>query len=112
MLSGMHIYFYVFLQSGADETKQQTIINRESLELGKELGQGEFGSVLMGVWVDPIGERVSGNQFEHIQLSPCLLREKWSHNLILMVLNQSIAPIFLLVANFYLLGSSSFEDTS
>ena len=71
-----YIYsFCVLLRSGADETKQQTIINRESLELGKELGQGEFGSVLMGVWVDPIGERVSGNQFEHVKVSPCFLRE-------------------------------------
>ena len=43
---------------GADETSQQTIINRDSLELGKELGQGEFGSVLMGVWIDPVGKRV------------------------------------------------------
>ena len=55
----------LFFDSGADENKQQTIINRDSLELGKELGQGEFGSVLMGVWVDPVGERVCAFQSLH-----------------------------------------------
>ena len=46
------------MSSGKDDAKQQTIIARESLELGKELGQGEFGSVLMGFWMSPAGERV------------------------------------------------------
>ncbi|XP_032240951.1 tyrosine-protein kinase HTK16 isoform X2 [Nematostella vectensis] len=35
-----------------------TLINREALELGSELGQGEFGSVLRGVWRDPKGKKV------------------------------------------------------
>ena len=34
-------------------------IKRETLVLGRELGQGEFGSVLMGVWTNPTGEKVS-----------------------------------------------------
>ena len=38
---------------------QQTLITRESLELGAELGQGEFGSVLKGVWTDPEGKKVT-----------------------------------------------------
>lgn len=38
---------------------QQTLITRESLELGAELGQGEFGSVLKGVWTDPKGNKVT-----------------------------------------------------
>ena len=37
---------------------QQTLIVRQSLELGTELGQGEFGSVLKGVWTDPKGNKV------------------------------------------------------
>ena len=37
---------------------QQTLIMRQSLELGAELGQGEFGSVLKGVWTDPKGKKV------------------------------------------------------
>ncbi|XP_031568891.1 tyrosine-protein kinase HTK16-like [Actinia tenebrosa] len=36
---------------------QHTLINREDLELGSELGQGEFGSVLRGVWKDPKGKK-------------------------------------------------------
>ena len=40
---------------------QQTLITRQSLELGAELGQGEFGSVLKGVWTDPKGNKVKGN---------------------------------------------------
>ena len=38
---------------------QQTLIASESLELGAELGQGEFGSVLKGVWTDPKGGKVT-----------------------------------------------------
>ena len=38
---------------------QQTLITSESLELGAELGQGEFGSVLKGVWTDPKGGKVT-----------------------------------------------------
>lgn len=33
----------------------------QSLELGAELGQGEFGSVLKGIWTDPKGNKVKGN---------------------------------------------------
>lgn len=36
----------------------QTLITRESLELGPELGQGEFGSVLKGIWTDPKGDKI------------------------------------------------------
>jgi len=39
----------------------QTVIPSESLEMGKELGLGEFGSVLKGVWTSPQGEKVSGH---------------------------------------------------
>jgi len=35
------------------------LITRQSLELGAELGQGEFGSVLKGVWTDPKGNKVN-----------------------------------------------------
>ncbi|KAJ7324070.1 hypothetical protein OS493_030243 [Desmophyllum pertusum] len=38
---------------------QQTLIVSQSLELGAELGQGEFGSVLKGIWTDPKGNKVS-----------------------------------------------------
>ena len=34
-------------------------IRRDSLTLGRELGQGEFGSVLMGVWCTPEGNKVN-----------------------------------------------------
>lgn len=40
---------------------QQTLIVGQSLELGAELGQGEFGSVLKGVWTDPKGNKVKGD---------------------------------------------------
>ena len=42
-----------------DESKPQTIINLNELEKGAELGQGEFGSVLRGVWTNPNGPAVS-----------------------------------------------------
>lgn len=41
-----------------DSNPQQTVIPREALDLGKELGVGEFGSVLKGVWSNPDGEKV------------------------------------------------------
>ena len=37
---------------------QSTLIMKQSLELGAELGQGEFGSVLKGIWTDPKGNKV------------------------------------------------------
>ena len=37
----------------------QTVIQSDSLEMGQELGLGEFGSVLKGVWTSPQGEKVS-----------------------------------------------------
>lgn len=46
------------VQSQAPMQSQQTLITRQSLELGAELGQGEFGSVLKGVWRDPKGNKV------------------------------------------------------
>ena len=45
----------------APTQSQQTLITRQSLELGAELGQGEFGSVLKGVWRDPKGNKVKEN---------------------------------------------------
>ena len=41
------------------EQKPQTIISKNELELGAELGQGEFGSVLRGVWRNTSGKAVS-----------------------------------------------------
>lgn len=46
------------VQSQAPMQSQQTLITRQSLELGAELGQGEFGSVLKGVWTDAKGNKV------------------------------------------------------
>lgn len=43
---------------------QQTLITGQSLELGAELGQGEFGSVLKGLWTDPKGKKVYFSPFE------------------------------------------------
>lgn len=47
-----------FLLAKPQSSVQQTMIPRESLELAQELGVGEFGSVLKGVWTSPDGERV------------------------------------------------------
>ena len=44
---------------GNTTQSQQTLITRQSLELGAELGQGEFGSVLKGAWTDPKGNKVT-----------------------------------------------------
>ncbi len=54
---------------------QQTLIFRQSLELGTELGQGEFGSVLKGVWTDPKGNKVKRNAVNHVTkvLQRCVL---------------------------------------
>lgn len=49
-----------------DESKPQTIINLSELEKGAELGQGEFGSVLRGVWTNPSGPAVSTLHFPSI----------------------------------------------
>ena len=56
---------------------QQTLITSESLELGAELGQGEFGSVLKGVWTDPKGGKVTRaasllNGFKNIPGKACV----------------------------------------
>ena len=34
-------------------------IDADNVVMGRELGQGEFGSVLMGVWTNPEGKKVS-----------------------------------------------------
>lgn len=47
---------HICIPSG--KSAQHTLINRQDLELGSELGQGEFGSVLRGVWKDPRGNKV------------------------------------------------------
>lgn len=56
------LYHYttsLFLSVKPQESNpQQTVIPREALELGKELGVGEFGSVLKGVWNNPNGQKV------------------------------------------------------
>lgn len=39
-------------------TDQLEDIDPDSIALGRELGQGEFGSVLMGVWTNPNGKKV------------------------------------------------------
>ena len=49
---------FVLSMAGYPVQSQQTLIMRQSLELGAELGQGEFGSVLKGVWTDPKGKKV------------------------------------------------------
>ena len=46
-----------------DESNLQTIINLSELEKCAELGQGEFGSVLRGVWRNPNGAAVSISTF-------------------------------------------------
>jgi len=51
------MYFLPFVANPMQS--QQTLITRQSLELGAELGQGEFGSVLKGVWTDPKGNKVT-----------------------------------------------------
>lgn len=38
--------------------KEARIIPSESIQIGRELGTGEFGSVLMGVWKDTNGKQV------------------------------------------------------
>ena len=51
---------------------QQTLIVSQSLELGAELGQGEFGSVLKGIWTDPKGNKVNWNVSDHsLSFNPC-----------------------------------------
>ena len=54
-----------FSCSGNPKQFGQTLITRESLELGPELGQGEFGSVLKGIWTDPKGDKVSLECLSH-----------------------------------------------
>ena len=41
------------------DTYQMVAIKEDSLHLGEELGQGEFGSVLRGTYRSPDGKRVS-----------------------------------------------------
>ena len=51
-----------------DSNPQQTVIPREALDLGKELGVGEFGSVLKGVWSNPDGEKVLTIKIQNVQI--------------------------------------------
>jgi len=100
---------------GADENKQQTIINRDSLELGKELGQGEFGSVLMGVWVDPVGERVPValktlhedklTQGEQEFLREARVMSNLNHPCIVRLLGVCLGPPMILVQELVTMGA-------
>lgn len=70
-----HLLWISPLVFSAPMQSQQTLITRQSLELGAELGQGEFGSVLKGVWRDPKGNKVKENfQFGWRIFLTCLLK--------------------------------------
>ena len=61
------------VDSEDNEGKPQTIINLSELKKSAELGQGEFGSVLRGIWKNPNGTEVSiqyWDLFNPIELSP------------------------------------------
>ncbi|XP_065056009.1 tyrosine-protein kinase HTK16-like [Rhopilema esculentum] len=100
---------------GSDETKQQTIITRDSLELGKELGQGEFGSVLMGVWINPNGERVSValktlhedklTQGEQEFLREARVMSNLNHPCIVRLLGVCLGPPMILVQELVSMGA-------
>ena len=75
---------------------QSTLIMKQSLELGAELGQGEFGSVLKGIWTDPKGNKVRRSMWHDLVL--CL--SQYQNGSTPAVMNSS-GPEFSLLQPLY-----------
>ena len=79
----------------APTQSQQTLITRQSLELGAELGQGEFGSVLKGVWRDPKGNKVKENfQLGWRNFLTCLFQSLSTSNPTFALLPCSVIHVY------------------
>lgn len=94
---------------------QQTMIPRESLELAQELGVGEFGSVLKGVWTSPDGERISValktlhqdklQQGEKEFLREARVMSQLNHPCIVRLLGVCLGPPMILVQELITMGA-------
>lgn len=58
------------LVTPSPKTDTMVYVKKELLELGQELGQGEFGSVLMGVYHAPEGRVSIACTYIHTPVSP------------------------------------------
>ncbi|CAH1245005.1 TNK2 [Branchiostoma lanceolatum] len=103
----------VRVEDGPD--KAQKLIPRESLQLGRELGQGEFGSVLMGVWTSPDGKEVpvalKTLRGEHIQhgeqefLREARVMMGLDHFCIVQLIGVCLGPPMMMVQELVSMGS-------
>lgn len=94
---------------------QQTVIPRESLQLGKELGLGEFGSVLKGVWTSNTGEKVAValktlhqdklQQGEKEFLREARVMSQLDHPCIVRLLGVCLGPPMILVQELVSMGA-------
>ncbi|XP_066920050.1 tyrosine-protein kinase HTK16-like [Clytia hemisphaerica] len=94
---------------------QQTVIQKDSLELGQELGVGEFGSVLKGVWKSPSGEKISValktlHKDKLLQGEKEFLREarvmsQLDHPCIVRLLGVCLGPPMILVQELVTMGA-------
>eukprot|EP00058_Branchiostoma_floridae_P007806 XP_002593294.1 hypothetical protein BRAFLDRAFT_83841 [Branchiostoma floridae] len=101
------------VEDGPD--KAQKLIPRESLQLGRELGQGEFGSVLMGVWTSPDGREVpvalKTLRGEHIQhgeqefLREARVMMGLDHFCIVQLIGVCLGPPMMMVQELVSMGS-------
>ncbi|KAI8510373.1 Tyrosine-protein kinase htk16 [Branchiostoma belcheri] len=100
-------------KDGPDKT--QKLIPRESLQLGRELGQGEFGSVLMGVWTNPDGREIpvalKTLRGEHIQhgeqefLREARVMMGLDHFCIVQLIGVCLGPPMMMVQELVSMGS-------
>eukprot|EP00794_Sanderia_malayensis_P011308 gene11308-12490_t len=100
---------------GKEDSNQQTIISRDALQLGKELGQGEFGSVLMGTWISPSHEKIPValktlhedklTQGEQEFLREARVMSNLNHPCIVRLLGVCLGPPMILVQELVTMGA-------
>lgn len=94
---------------------QQNIILKESISFGKELGVGEFGSVIKGIWLSPGGKEINVAmktlhkdkmvQGEKEFLREALVMSQLNHPCIVCLLGVCLGPPMILVQELVEMGA-------
>lgn len=101
--------------SNLSVTSLQTSILKNSLELGHEIGVGEFGSVLSGIWVDQVGQKIPVamktlhndklQQGEQEFLREARVMSQLNHSCIVRLLGVCIGPPMILITELVEMGA-------